>query len=145
MNDTQAYAINEAKVVSETIEGEAIIINLETGTYYSMNETGSLVWEGLRANWSVGDIVAELGARYDAMPEVISASVGKIIESLLSEGVIVEASQAAASPTVNVASMRASFVVPLIQRYDDMQEMLLADPIHDVDDAGWPTLKQSNA
>jgi hypothetical protein len=26
----------------------------------------------------------------------------------------------------------------LLNKYSDMQELLLLDPIHDVDDAGWP-------
>lgn len=145
MKDTQAYAVNDAKVVSETIEGEAIIINLETGTYYSMNETGSLVWDALRSGTPFGGIVGELVARYDATRDVVTASVVKIIESLLTEGIILESGEAAVTSEPSTASERASFVSPLIQRYDDMQEMLLADPIHDVDEAGWPTLKQSNA
>jgi hypothetical protein len=33
---------------------------------------------------------------------------------------------------------KPSFNLPLLHKYSDMQELLLLDPIHDVDDAGWP-------
>jgi hypothetical protein len=40
-----------------------------------------------------------------------------------------------------VVDKKEAWVAPTIQRYEDMQAMLLADPIHDVDQSGWPTLK----
>ena len=30
------------------------------------------------------------------------------------------------------------FVTPTLSRYTEMQDLLLLDPIHDVDDSGWP-------
>ena len=33
---------------------------------------------------------------------------------------------------------KPSFNAPALQKYSDMQELLLLDPIHDVDEAGWP-------
>jgi hypothetical protein len=31
-----------------------------------------------------------------------------------------------------------SWAEPVLDKYTDMQELLLLDPIHEVDDAGWP-------
>jgi len=33
------------------------------------------------------------------------------------------------------------FVAPVLERYEDMQDFLLVDPIHEVDDSGWPNKK----
>jgi len=145
MNDTHGYGINDAKVVSETIEGEAIIINLETGTYYSMNESGSIVWDAIRSGTSFASIIDKLAGLYDASKEDITASVRTLIESALSEGIIFEKAEGISVSSEAGTQEKKPFVIPCIQRYDDMQDMLLADPIHDVDDAGWPTLKQKQA
>jgi hypothetical protein len=32
------------------------------------------------------------------------------------------------------------FVAPVLDKYTDMQELLLLDPIHEVDASGWPKL-----
>jgi hypothetical protein len=33
---------------------------------------------------------------------------------------------------------RRAYVAPAFDRYTDMAELLLIDPVHDVDEAGWP-------
>jgi len=38
----------------------------------------------------------------------------------------------------------APFVLPVLERYTDMQELLLIDPIHDVDETGWPRRKEQS-
>ena len=36
---------------------------------------------------------------------------------------------------------RLSFEAPILHKYTDMQDLLLLDPIHEVDEAGWPSVK----
>jgi hypothetical protein len=33
----------------------------------------------------------------------------------------------------------ARFVEPALNKYTDMQELLLLDPVHEVSEAGWPS------
>jgi len=35
---------------------------------------------------------------------------------------------------------KKGFVSPVLHKYNDMQELLAADPIHDVDGTGWPNI-----
>ncbi|MEJ0001897.1 MAG: PqqD family protein [bacterium] len=129
--------------MSETLDGETIIIDLQNGTYYSMNETGSLVWEYLKAGHSLGQITQALAARYDASIETIEKSVTDLIASLQADNLISESPTAPALLVPETQAEKKSFIVPGITKYSDMQEMLLADPIHDVDIAGWPKLKEN--
>ncbi len=122
MNSASTYRINHKKAISETLDGETIIINLETGTYYSMNPSGTALWNAIAAG--------------QAIP-VDDPTILNFIEFLKSDGLIEES--AIAGTTV---ADTAQFVNPHAEKYTDMQEMLLADPIHDVDDAGWPNLKK---
>jgi hypothetical protein len=38
----------------------------------------------------------------------------------------------------DAAKLPAEFARPVLSQYDDVAEMLLLDPVHDVGEAGWP-------
>jgi hypothetical protein len=135
---TQAFRINEPKVVSETLDGEAILIDLETGNYYSMNASGSMVWDLLLLGQPVHAIVESASQRYGADTATAGPLIDAFVDQLLASGLIVANGIAAAEPPAAWTGLPEAFVAPAMERYDDMQEMLLADPIHDVAQAGWP-------
>lgn len=137
------YATNDAKVISETLDGETIIIQLETGTYYSANATASAVWERVKAGAGLDEIVTALVRAYAVEDAEARAAARSFLDRLIADGLIVETdAPAAVVPEPASVAERAAFVAPALQTYDDMQQMLLADPIHDVDERGWPILKQ---
>lgn len=124
------------------MDGEAIIINLEKGNYYSMNEAGSMVWERIAAKYPVSAIIKFLSERYESEPGKIEKSVTGLLEMLKSDGLINETLHPANPPEDATSPEKKPFLEPKIEKYEDMQEMLLADPVHDVDEMGWPRLKQ---
>ncbi len=141
MSHGKIYTMNESRAVSETLDGETIIINLETGSYYSMNETGSIVWNQILLQHSVDQIIQFFLDHYDASFDVVEKSIACLIESLENDNLIIEAGDISNAPLGKNNSPKKTFVAPVIEKYTDMQEMLLADPIHDVDAVGWPKLK----
>lgn len=142
---SKTYAINTSRAISETLDGETIIINLESGTYYSMNETGSLVWSYLESGYSLDTIVECLLQQYEATPEIVEKAVLDLIALLEADQLIAQTDAPGIPlPLEEIDIPKKPFVVPVIEKYEDMQEMLLADPIHDVDTAGWPKRKDSN-
>jgi hypothetical protein len=144
MSAEQYYSIRSKQVINETLDNETIIINLETGVYYSLNPTATLVWKGLIAGISIHSIAAELQTRHPETPDV-AAAVQKFITFIAMEQLI-EATVAGTSDVEKfkgeVAAAVGAFVSPTIEKYEDMQEMLLADPIHEVEKDGWPKLKK---
>jgi hypothetical protein len=66
-------------------------------------------------------------------------SVQELLDQMLREGLIVPGAGPAPSPS-SVASpaTKKAFEPPTLAVYTDMQELLLLDPIHDVDETGWP-------
>lgn len=58
------YALNQPFVVSELIDGEAVIMNLNSGNYYSTRHTGALVWAWLEQGWNSERICAALRQHY---------------------------------------------------------------------------------
>lgn len=143
MHDDIAYLINTSKTISETLDGETIIINLENGNYYSVNPTASILWDMLSTGRSRADILRSFIARYDASADTIEKSVLDCLDFLKHDGLILETTPPSptSSPESPLSLMKESFLPLKVDRYDDMQEMLLADPIHDVDQTGWPNMK----
>ena len=45
MDKSLHFRINNPKVIHETIDGETVIVNLDSGNYYSLDATGADIWE----------------------------------------------------------------------------------------------------
>ena len=73
----------------EIVDDQAVIINLDAGTYVSLNETGSFLWERLDGEKKLGDIAAELAEAYGVSTEITRPDVLALAEALLNEGLIV--------------------------------------------------------
>jgi hypothetical protein len=145
MNNAIKYRIKTPEVVYETIEGETVIVNLENGLYYSLNnQSGVDAWTLIEAGRDFPAMSASLAQHYDQDEQIIISGLRDFIILLQQEGLI-EVDQRlqdspAASPAVSLQAHTGQYQPPSIERFSDMQDLLLLDPIHDVDEAGWPNL-----
>ena len=147
MVPSKRFRINTPKVIHETIDGEAVIINLDTGCYYSLDQGGADIWCHIEKSASVGEIAEDLIRRHNSKPAEIENAVLRFITELQNENLIVANSaqkveqSGGPDPSVgrNSVSERPHFQAPTLQKYTDMQELLLLDPIHEVDETGWPS------
>jgi antitoxin (DNA-binding transcriptional repressor) of toxin-antitoxin stability system len=141
---TVRYRINSPQVINETIDGEEIMINLATGSYYSLDRVGGDVWALLEASVPVDDIVAELGRRYDAGEDDIRRGVADLLQRLSEEELVVPSPNGGpvgrASPAAPTPATRPPFRAPRLEKFTDMQDLILLDPVHEVDSRGWPHL-----
>lgn len=141
-NKETYYVVNRSKVLSEELDGETIIINLETGNYYSMNKAGSALWGLLQDRRSYRTILTHLSARADAEAGEFKTSLDDALSLLKRDGLVLESESGnTAEPAPNGPDEGGTLETVSITKYEDMQEMLLADPIHDVDKTGWPGVK----
>jgi Coenzyme PQQ synthesis protein D (PqqD) len=135
------YQVNRPQVINETIDGEAIMINLATGSYYSLDRVGGDVWALLEASRPVEEIVAELGRRYDADEDDIRRGVDDLLRRLADEELVVPCDPGdAVRPTrpEPPPAERPPFHAPRLEKFTDMQDLILLDPVHEVDAQGWP-------
>ena len=140
------YRINSPNVVAETLDRETTIVDLEKGVYYALNESGSLIWDELIGGSSPAAVASTVTRAYGIGGEDAERVVGRLIDQFAQAGLIVEdgtSSQNGATRTPNGSApqpdARRSYAEPELSTYTDMQELLLLDPIHEVDDAGWPS------
>jgi hypothetical protein len=69
-------------VVFRELDGEAVLLDLVTGTYFGLNAVGTRIWQLLDAGREQADIVNVLAGEYDAAPPTIAADVERLIAEL---------------------------------------------------------------
>ena len=143
-NDTR-FVINAPSVVSEVIDGEAIIMNVRSGNYYSSAGTGAVIWSWIEQGRTKGQIRELAFSRYHGDRQRIEHALGLFFENLVSENLVREDSAAQAEHASGKVEGGATeaFSDPKLCAYTDMQDLLFLDPIHDVDAIGWPEAKDA--
>ena len=94
-----------------------------------------------------GAIVDRLARSYACERSELEPAVVRLVAELQREELIVAADPDAASSAHDAAATGGAaraFRAPVLQKFTDMQEMLLLDPIHDVDARGWPHQKSDD-
>lgn len=142
MNRT--YQPNSPAVASEVIDGEAVIMHLKSGKYFSAAASGGFIWACIERQQPVDHIAELFVQQYAATREQAKTAVDSFINDLLTEDLIREVSDKQPPALLSLEDLggtesRKVFMNPALNVYSDMQDLLLLDPIHDVDEVGWPT------
>jgi len=141
VNSDQAYRPSGPHIIYENIDGELILLNINKGFYYSTDAVGVQLWEMLVAGHRVKDMRATLCAGCAADRDATAKAVDKFIDALQVEELIVPDDGARHGRPIapQAAAPELPFQPPVLHRYTDMEGLIMLDPIHQVDDAGWPT------
>jgi Coenzyme PQQ synthesis protein D (PqqD) len=137
---SKRYRVSSPRVMHETIDDEVIVIDLKTGSYYSLRAAGAEIWRGVERGLAEDEIAEALVARYDGSRHEIGAAVSELLRELSAEGLIESANGAGEplSPGATDDSPRERFQPPVLEKHADMQDLILLDPVHEVDARGWP-------
>src|SRR5262249_146526 len=128
MTPDQRYKTQNPKIISETIDGETIIINLDSGHYFSLNPTGGAISSGILAQRTAAEIIQGLVAEYHGDETAMATEVGKFLDHLQKEGLVSPMDSPGGVPFAPVrAAVEKSktFEAPSFQKYEDMQDLLL--------------------
>jgi Coenzyme PQQ synthesis protein D (PqqD) len=83
--DSEARPRRVGHVIAREGDHELLLLDVESGCYYTLNEIGSRVWELCDGASTVSEIVAVLGDEYDAPLEAIEVDVSELLEDLRRE------------------------------------------------------------
>lgn len=136
------FRINEEKMFFDIADGQAVIINFTTGMYYGASLLGSAVIEQLVKGAEPSAIAKEVG-KAEGCPADFEGKLGDFIRMLTEKEILVEAEETGAdSAEIAVSAFAEGFDLTL-DEFSEVQDLLLADPVHDVDvEEGWPVLKE---
>jgi hypothetical protein len=132
---TSRYAINAPDVVAEDFDGKIVILNLADGRYFSLEGIASQIWSLLLAGQSPEAILGSIETHQPSLTQRSQEFVDRVIELKL-----IRPEDAALGDVPGAIDEIWSAEEPKIEVFDDLAELILADPIHDVDEqAGWPS------
>ena len=138
ITETTTLTVRGGDVVHEAVDGEVVIVDLASGVYFSTDGVGAAVWELLSAGTTLEQLAA--WAR-DAYPDAESAAddVSRFVQQAHAQSLLV--ADDAGSPADPAIDAPAAYTVPTLQAFNDMESLLLLDPIHDVEpEKGWPAV-----
>ena len=144
----QHFQVKSPAVIHETFDDEVVIVNLDSGDYYSLSGAGVLCWECILRGSSLESMTTIVAAAYDASEDEISEAMKELTDSMLEKGLLTQYMNG--QHTVEPADAhpgnepKRPFVAPVLTQYSDMRDLLLIDPIHDVDETGWPEVKNES-
>jgi hypothetical protein len=147
--NSPTFSINASEVSAERFDNEVMIVNLVTGNYYSLTGVAADVWQLIGRGCSRDAILKEVQASYRGNSEAIRDDLDAFIAELEQERIVVAGDPASADTPSSDSMVTTSgsvpdreFATPRLEKYTDMQELLLVDPIHEVNDEhGWPKMK----
>jgi len=150
MSSVPVFSVAGPHVVADDVDGEVIVLNLDTGVYYSFRDSASAIWQLLlQARVSIEDMVEHLCSRYEGEREAVLKAVLAFVKMVEAEGLIAASEVAAecspAGETDLGSVQRTAFVLPVFEKYTDMEEFLLVDPIHEVDVSEWPAHRKRDS
>jgi hypothetical protein len=133
------YRANSPRFVDETVDGEALIMDMVKGTYYSCVGSSAYAWNLLSHGVPVADVVTDLAARYSLTDGDAQRDVDDFVQSLVTEEMLVASDALVPDTDEAVAPVAPSAYSTLaLERFTDLADLILLDPVHDVTEAGWP-------
>ena len=134
------YRLSSSPNVSARSFGDEVVAaHFVNGVYYSLLGSAAQIWDGLMAGVAVDDIVARMLPLSAADAAGFAAATNSLIEALLAEQLIEPAPPGAdAAAWQPVPGADGPYGLPTLERFTDMEDLLQLDPVHDVEEMGWP-------
>jgi hypothetical protein len=136
--------VRDKNVVSEIIDEEAIIMDLAVGTYFSSDGAGAVIWDGIVCGFEAARIKERVQHAFSVGPADLDLDFENFVATLFANKLVDVAHEAVPSSidwSMPLPANRRGYDPPVLSRYDDLQKLALLDPIHDVEEAGWPNRK----
>lgn len=78
-------------VAAQVVTGEAVLLDIESGEYFSLNHVGGRIWELCDGTRSTAEIVSVMCDEYDVAQDVVTADTEEILGELAEAKLVVEA------------------------------------------------------
>lgn len=87
MSDTPAYRVRD-DVLAAHLEGEAVLLHMDTKDYFRLNETAAVVWKALERGAAREAIVDQLVAAFEVDRDEAAAELDRLLSELFARGLV---------------------------------------------------------
>jgi len=134
---TIAYVANGPSIAFERFDDEAVLINFQTGTYYSLRGAAPEVWALVQQPNTIDRIAEQLGVQELAARAAIEAMLKQLVADTCV--LVREIDDAELKTVAQPLAKTKHFTPPIVQAFHDLEELIVLDPVHEVDPMdGWP-------
>jgi len=148
LNLNQCAVPNKNEITSKVMDGEAIMINLATGIYYSMDKVGGTIWEGIEQEQQLGQILQTVLTGYEVSKDQASKDLESLVSQLLDENLIAlqEKEEPLSFEKAEQARAPLPYESPILNSYRDMGDLLALDPpMPGMAETPWQTSAEENS
>jgi len=78
----------ESRLVWRVVDGEALIVDLASGRFFSLDRVGTEVWTGLKNGLDLAQIVDAIATTYGVDEQTVRRDVDDLLEELSQEGLM---------------------------------------------------------
>jgi len=75
-------------VLVNVIDGESVLLNLKSESYFGLDEVGTRMWQVLTDSGSIQAAYETLLAEYEVEPEKLRQDLERLIEQLVAHGLL---------------------------------------------------------
>ena len=94
-DDARTHRVPD-EVLAAHLEGEAVLLHMDTKNYYRLNATAAAVYKGLERGLGRDALVDDLCAQFVVEREVAAAEVDRLLAELSERGLVVPSTGGAA-------------------------------------------------
>jgi hypothetical protein len=84
---SRALQVSEG-VVAADLDGEAVLLNVETGVYFGLDPVGTQVWQLLATGLDEEAIIERLLSEYDVAADTLTRDVAGFLSQLEAKGLV---------------------------------------------------------
>jgi len=140
MLSDELFIVDADNVSWEQVGGEVIAIQLSTGRYYNMVDTATAIWLFLSNGASIDSLAMRLRQLYKDESLVLSGLEDFVSECIKTSLLVPTDKEKLGREELFLDLKCDAWSAPKLNEYVDLQDLILVDPIHDVQESGWPNL-----
>jgi len=75
-------------VFSQEVDGEMVLLDMNSENYFGLDETGSAIWQAMQKTGSLQEVYEAMLAQYEVEPEVLEQDILTFVEKLIESGLV---------------------------------------------------------
>ena len=123
-----AVVVNPTDISAKVLDGEAVIINLSTGVYFSASGVGSVAWALLQAGHDRAGVAEGVAERFGVPADQVDGDLGPFLADLRTYELVVAGTPSGRPAEVDLDVNGLAYAPPTLEVYTDMADLLALDP-----------------
>lgn len=75
-------------VFAQEVDGEMVLLDMESENYFGLDEVGTAIWHAMQENETLQEVLESLLEQYEVEAEVLERDLSDFVEKLLESGLV---------------------------------------------------------